>query len=500
VYKVLLCWRYLRTRFLALACIISVTLGVATLIVVNSVMSGFSEKLRTHLHGLLSDLVVESDNISGFTDPKGKMAKIMNDPFLAERIEAMSESLEGFAMLQYTYPNGETLTRPIRLHGVDAAARSELGGFQKYLVNQERAKDGFALPPDVEKRWRDRELMNLDWERQNFRANNPVFKDALPEEPKLLPPQPPEPHQNPAEAFAPAPLPAPMPMESIKIPRGVVIGNLVAGFRDPDHVDPITKQPLIKHTLHPGDPLVLITMKGPRLEPAYDRFIVVDYIKTDMSEYDSNLVFVDLKYLQDLRCLGDAVTTIQIKLKNYDDAPAVAKRLGQILPFGFRISTWEQKQGSLLAAIDIEKGILNFLLFMIIAVAGFGILAIFSMIVTEKTRDIGIMKSLGASNVGVMQIFLTYGLLLGAVGAALGTALGVALTVNLNPVEKFLTRVTGRHIFDPSVYYFNEIPTHMEASTIVLVNLGAVAIAVAFSILPALRAAMLHPVQALRYE
>src|SRR3954463_3410023 len=88
VYKLLLCWRYLRTRFLALACIISVTLGVATLIVVHSVMSGFSEKLRTNLHGLLSDIVIESDTISGFSDPKAKMAKIMADPFLAGHIEA----------------------------------------------------------------------------------------------------------------------------------------------------------------------------------------------------------------------------------------------------------------------------------------------------------------------------------------------------------------------------------------------------------------------------
>ena len=91
-----------------------------------------------------------------------------------------------------------------------------------------------------------------------------------------------------------------------------------------------------------------------------------------------------------------------------------------------RSHTWEDKQGPLLAAIAIEKGILNVLLFMIVGVAGFGILAIFSMIVVEKTRDIGILKSLGASNGGVMKIFLGYGLLLGVVGAGLGTVAGPA--------------------------------------------------------------------------
>src|SRR4029079_1926951 len=94
----------------------------------------------------------------------------------------------------------------------------------------------------------------------------------------------------------------------------------------------------------------------------------------------------------------------------------------------FQINTWEEKQGSLLKAVAIERGLLNLLLFMIVGVAGFCILAIFSMIVREKTRDIGILKSLGASNRGVMQIFLGYGLLLGLLGAGLGTVLGLLMT------------------------------------------------------------------------
>ena len=90
MYKLLLCWRYLKTRYLALACIISVMLGVATLIVVNSVMSGFSTKLRDRLHGLLSDIVMEAHGMEGFADPQGKMARIREHPFLGPRIEAMA--------------------------------------------------------------------------------------------------------------------------------------------------------------------------------------------------------------------------------------------------------------------------------------------------------------------------------------------------------------------------------------------------------------------------
>src|SRR5437773_7422583 len=100
-----------------MVCIVSVMLGVATLIVVNSVMSGFSTKLRERLHGLLSDVVVESFGMEGFDNPEGKMAMIRNDPFLGPRIEAMSATMEVFAMLQYQMDNGRVITRPVKVIG-----------------------------------------------------------------------------------------------------------------------------------------------------------------------------------------------------------------------------------------------------------------------------------------------------------------------------------------------------------------------------------------------
>src|SRR5205807_5277382 len=151
-------------------------------------------------------------------------------------------------------------------------------------------------------------------------------------------------------------------------------------------------------------------------------FAVVDYIKTEMSEYDGNYVFVPLDYLQHIRTMEDRATTILIRLKDYKDAKEVRDYLRARFPEQiYVVSTWEDKQGPLLGAIAIEKGLLNILLFLIIAVAGFGILAIFTMIVSEKTRDIGILKALGASSSGIMHIFLGYGLLLGMIGAGLGT-------------------------------------------------------------------------------
>src|ERR1700676_358618 len=117
MYKLLLCWRYLKTRYLAMACIISVMLGVATLIVVNSVMSGFSMKLKNRLHGLLSDLVIEARTYEGFADPQAKMKAIRESP-IGDMIEAMTPTLEVFAMLQFSY-RGDMITRPVLLIGID---------------------------------------------------------------------------------------------------------------------------------------------------------------------------------------------------------------------------------------------------------------------------------------------------------------------------------------------------------------------------------------------
>jgi lipoprotein-releasing system permease protein len=471
LYKYLLCWRYLLTRYLALACIVSVMLGVATLIVVNSVMSGFSTKLKDRLHGLLSDVDVEAPTYGGFANPEAKMERIRQDPYLRDQVEAMAATMEVFAMLQFTY-RGVSTMRPVHLIGVDPKERARVGGFAEHLVLQKgSAHPSFTLPPEARRRHEQHEL----WERLN----------AMP----------------PAVAMPPAgepPPPDPPPVE-IKEPVGIIVGYTIASYRSPNTKPGEPPEDIFM--VQPGDDVILTTLSGERLTPVYDRFVVCDYFKSEMSEYDQNYVFVPLDYLQRLRTMENRVTGIQIKLKDYHNAPAVVKTLQGIFPdSSYLVLTWEQKQGPLLAAISIEKGILNVLLFMIICVAGFGILAIFAMIVVEKTRDIGILKALGASNGGVMKIFLGYGLLLGLVGATLGTSLGLVITININDIQERLAKWTGLELFPSKVYYFDHIPTNIEFWSVALINLGALFIAVLFSVLPALRAAWLHPVRALRYE
>jgi lipoprotein-releasing system permease protein len=122
------------------------------------------------------------------------------------------------------------------------------------------------------------------------------------------------------------------------------------------------------------------------------------------------------------------------------------------------------------------------------------------MIVVEKTRDIGILKALGASTAGVRNIFLGYGLSLGLVGSGVGMIGGLIFVWKINEIEEWLSGLLGHKVFDDTIYYFNEIPTRVDAGTVGWIVGGALFIATAASVWPAQRAANLHPVRALRYE
>ncbi len=278
------------------------------------------------------------------------------------------------------------------------------------------------------------------------------------------------------------------------------MGIALASIRDHEGVD--------RFLVLPGDDVKLIfPTAGMPPKEAHDNFTVVDFYESKMSEYDSTFVFVPMRKLQELRGMIDPstgignVTSIQIKLKPGVDGDMVRDLLrSKFPPEIYGVYTWRDKQGPLLAAVQMEKAVLNILLFMIIAVAGFGILAIFFMIVVEKTRDVGILKSLGASSRGIMGIFLGYGLSLGLVGAGVGLGIGLLFVKYINQIRSALEWITGQAVFDPSIYYFYEIPTIVDPFTVAWIVFGALIIAVLASVLPAMRAARLHPVEALRHE
>ena len=538
MYKLLLCCRYLRTRWIALASVISVTLGVATMIVVNAVMAGFSHEMQTRIHGILSDLIFESHSLSGFQDPDWHMEEIRRAA--GDDIAGMTPTVAVPAMLNFQV-RGQWITRQVMLIGIDQATHASVSDFGRFLQHPaNRQQLSFDLreggydtidsqaggseptrPALAAAGWPHRR-MRIERERlwrERLEAERTVAGDTA-ADPAAGPVRPVDrqvdavlaatsdatSEQTPAATRPPDPFRQARPEEARRMDpaaeqfTGIVPGIGLASFRDSTGID--------RFLVLPGDDVkVTFPTAGTPPKAVSDTFTIVDFYESKMSEYDSNFVFVPIAALQRMRGMIDpesglaSVNSIQIKLRDGADLDEVRDRLRKAFPADlYAVASWKDKQGPLLAAVDMEMAVLNILLFLIVAVAGFGILAIFFMIVVEKTRDIGILKSLGARASGIAGIFLGYGLSLGLVGAGAGLALGLAIAMNINTIRAGVEWLTGQRVFDPSIYYFFTIPTIIDPATVAWIVAGAVAIAVASSVLPALRAARLHPVEALRHE
>ncbi len=540
MYKLLLCWRYLRTRYIALASIISVMLGVATMIVVNSVMSGFSTEMQNRIHGIISDVVVDGNSIEGFSDVEGHMEEIRS--VAGEWIEGMTATVNVPAMISFQCGN-QWITRQIHLIGIDADTQGQVSDFAKYLQHPENRKsvsfqlrDGGYDAVDHQAEsggFKRPQMETAGWERRRRVAEDREFQRSL---------MGPNDDTNPVpygDSTGGGPLEVSDESEPAQLPYDPFNKRIAGPAQESEHIDPAGRPhtgavvgialPSIRRSAGldengvqqyeeqfvalPGDdviiafPNVAMSAATPEIAIGRDNFTIVDFYESKMSEYDSTFVFVPIKKLQELRGMIDPVTgaefvsSIQIKLKPGADGDMVRDLIRERFPAErYTVSTWRDKQGALLAAVQMETAILNVLLFLIIAVAGFGILAIFFMIVVEKTRDIGILKSLGASGWGVMGIFLSYGLSLGVLGSGVGMVMGVSFVHYINPIADLLGRITGRPVFDPEIYYFYKIPAIIDPFTVGWIVAGAIAIAVLASVLPACRAARLHPVEALRYE
>lgn len=536
MYKLLLCWRYLRTRWIALASIVSVTLGVATLIVVNSVMDGFTSEMQERMHGILSDLVVETRATTGIPEPNWYIDRIRAR--LGESVEGITTVVTLPAMMTFHH-NGNSHTQQINLIGIDKNTYASVSDFSKYLLHPENKKqldfvlkqNGYApereaLQPagwehrtrveqvkkaraDELERYRKLQAEIAAENAKRLAATNPErdSSDLVTAESKpgvdtqdLL--------NGPSIAtLASTQSTGGRVFDASKEQRtGIVLGIGIGSVRGRDGDGKVKDYFFIR----PGDDVSIAFPNAGTPPRAIDeQFTVVDFYESRMSEYDATFAFVPIETLQKARGMFNpisqqgAVTSIQIKLKKNADLTAARDILRDEFPPSesfVHVNSWRDTQGPLLAAVQLETTILNILLFMIIAVAGFGILATFFMIVVEKTRDIGVLKSLGAPGSGIASIFLGYGVLLGSVGAGVGVLCGLLFVWNINQIARVLESITGREVFDPTVYYFDTIPTIIHPFMLVWVSIGAVIIAVLASVLPSIRAARMHPVEALRYE
>ncbi len=411
-YELLTGLRYTRAKrrnnfisFISATSMLCIGLGVATLIVVLSVMNGFETEMRERILSMASHAIIyrPGDGIENWQD----LAEIARKN---PAVEATAPYVEGEAMLREGGDLSGTLLR-----GIDPAAEekvSEIGAHMKAGKLEDLKPGEFDIVLGVE------------------------LAEQL----------------------------------------GVDIG---------DKLDLMI-------------PLASVTPAG--ILPRFRRFNVVGVFQVGMYEFDRGLVLINIQDAAALYRMGDRVTGVRLKLYDLFQAPQVSRQIALQLPQLVYISDWTRQHANFFRAVATEKTVMFLILSLLVGIAAFNIVSTLVMVVQEKQADIAILRTLGATPGSIMVIFMMQGSIIGIVGTVFGVALGVTLALNVETVVPLLEYATGHQFLDPSIYYINNLPSHLTAPDVVKISLLSLALGLLSTLYPAWRASRVQPAEALRYE
>jgi lipoprotein-releasing system permease protein len=230
------------------------------------------------------------------------------------------------------------------------------------------------------------------------------------------------------------------------------------------------------------------------------RFTVSGIFEAGYQEYDKGLAVVNLSDAQRLMRMGDGVTGVRLRMHDMDLAWEVARDLALRLKGPYLVSDWTRDNANMFRALKLEKTMMAILLSLIIAMGAFNLVSSQVMLVTDKQADIAILRTLGLTPRGVMQVFMVQGSLIGLIGTVSGVVGGIVLTLNLEHILRAIERVFDVQLMPEDVYYITGLPTQLEASDITIIAIIALVMAFLATLYPAWRAARTAPAEALRYE
>ena len=245
-------------------------------------------------------------------------------------------------------------------------------------------------------------------------------------------------------------------------------------------------------------PMGISTPMG--IVPKIKKFSVVGIFDSGSYEYDSSLVFMSLKNCKKFLGMKDTVTGIEIKVDDIYGAGRIAKAIQNRLGYPYWARSWMEMNKNLFSALKLEKRVMFIILSLIVIVAAFNIITTLIMTVMEKSRDIAILKSMGATARSIMKIFMIEGIVIGGIGIILGCIAGITVALNLEWISRSVENLFGFKILPEGVYYLNEVPSKINYGDVAVIVIAAMLICFLASIYPSWRASKLDPAEALRYE
>jgi lipoprotein-releasing system permease protein len=281
----------------------------------------------------------------------------------------------------------------------------------------------------------------------------------------------------------------PSPVSGAEPPRpGLIIGKELAknlGLLVGDQINVIS-------------PMGNITPLG--MIPKLKQFRLVGIFNTGMFEYDSTLAYVSLGEAQSFLGLDNTVTGIQLKVTDVYKTGELVRQINKELGFPFYARDWMQMNKNILFALKTEKMVMFIILTLIVLVAAFGIASTLFMVVMEKTKDIAILKSMGATGRSIMRIFVLEGLIIGFLGTVAGVLGGLLVALNLEQIVSLVQKLTGFELFSKDVYYLDRFPSQVVPADVLLISITAVLISFVATLYPSWQASRMPPAEALRYE